>query len=375
MTRLRVAYVAHSVEPRRGGMEHVSARLLEILARDVDLEVVAGDGLETLAPGIRRTRVAIPDRPSIARLVTFDLIASLRLRSVRRRADLIHACGAVAHSPVDVLSMHLSHAAVIEAQGGARPPGRRGAAGAVAGVRRRLAAALESWAMRPGRTRCVVAVSRADGAALTARYRAMHVEVIDDGVDLERFAGAARPPRDPDVALRVVVVAGDFERKGVAVAVRAVARTRRCTLRVVGEGDLDAMRALAAGMGAAERVELLGHRLDVAPEYAAADVVLSCSAHESFGLSLVEGAASGCAVVCSPTGVGPELVGDDREPGGIVVAPDADEVAAVLERLDADPAACAAMGAAAARRAARFSFEEMAARTLALYEQLAGGAP
>ena len=60
VSRLRVAYVAHSVDPARGGMELVSARLLERLAASVDLEVVAGDGLDTLPRGVRRTRVPIP---------------------------------------------------------------------------------------------------------------------------------------------------------------------------------------------------------------------------------------------------------------------------------------------------------------------------
>ena len=133
MSRLRVAYVAHSVDPDRGGMELVSARLLEHLANtvDVEVEVVAGDGLGTLPRGVRRTRIPIPSRPNVARLVVFDLLATVRLAAVRRRNDLVHSCGAVAHSRVDLMTLHLSHVAVIEAQGGSRPPGRDGLRGLV----------------------------------------------------------------------------------------------------------------------------------------------------------------------------------------------------------------------------------------------------
>jgi glycosyltransferase involved in cell wall biosynthesis len=376
VSRLRVAYVAHSVDPERGGMELVSARLLERLSATVDLEVVAGDGLQALPPGVRRTRIPIPRRPNVARLALFDLLATLRMPAVRRRNDLVHSCGAVAHARVDLMTMHLSHAAVIDAQGSARPPGRRGARGAVGGWRRRRAAALERWAMRRGRTRELAAVSRAEARDLAARYPEVPVTLVENGVDAPRIAPVARGAPTDDAALRVLVVAGDFERKGVPLAIRAVARTARCRLRVVGDGDRRAMRGLAADCGALERIEFVGRRRDVEVEYARADVILSCSLYESFGLAVVEGAASGCAVVCTDTGVGPELVVDDGEgPGGYVVELDDVRIAGVLDALDVDRATCRAMGAAAARRAARFSWDEMTARTLARYDALGPGDP
>lgn len=369
MTPLRVAYVAHSVDPRRGGMELVSARLIERLASKVDLEVVAGGPLDSVPPGVRRTKVPIPDGPSLARLVAFDALGSMVLRGVRRRVDLIHTAGVVAHAKVDLVTVHLSHASVIEAQGGARPPGRGGLPGAGAALRRRLAARLERWALQPGRVRELAALSVADAAALEARFAGLPVVVVPNGADLEPYAG--RPPREAGGApLRVTVVAGDFERKGVAIAIEAIAMTSRCTLSVAGAGDLAAMRALAAARGAAGRVTLLGHVADVAPLYVASDVVLSCSAHESFGLALVEGAAAGCAVVSTDTGVGPELVGPDGT-GGVLVPREPQAIAAVLDRLDADRGGCIAMGAVAAQRAQHYTWDRMASLTLEAYAALA----
>ncbi|HUD70033.1 MAG TPA: glycosyltransferase [Acidimicrobiales bacterium] len=352
-------------------MELVNARLLERLAAHVDLEVVAGDGLETLPPGVRRTHVPIPRRPSVARLVLFDLLGTLRLLAVRRRCDLVHTCGAVVHARPDVVTMHLSHAAVIEAQGGARPPGRTGMGGAIGALRRRVAAAMERWALRPGRARRLVAISRADAADLAARYPDVELVLIENGIDVEAPRDPAARSTSPALALEVVVVAGDFERKGIALAIRAVSRTARCRLRVVGDGDLAAMRELARSLGAADRVELLGHRSDVWAELWAADVVLSCSAHESFGLAVAEGAAAGCAVVCTNTGVGPELCADvGGGPGGVVVDADERAISGALERLDADRATCRAMGAIASSHASRYSWDAMAASTLAVYDEL-----
>jgi glycosyltransferase involved in cell wall biosynthesis len=349
-------------------MELVSARLLERLARDVDLEVVAGDGLATLPDGVRRTRIPIPRGPSIARLLVFDLLASVRLRSVRRRVDLVHSCGAVAHDRVDLVTMHLSHAAVVDAQGGARPPGSTGLRAFVGAVRRRSAARLERWLLRPDRVGTVLAVSNADGRDLAERYPDVDVVVVENGADLDRFAGIAPKSSDASTELEVVVIAGDFARKGVPLAIESVALTRRCRLRVVGAGDLQRMRALAAERGAADRVEMLGHLDDVAPVLARADVVLSCSLHESFGLALVEAAAARCAVVCTATGVGPELVADDGEgPGGVVAPIDATAIARILDELDEDRPRCALMGEAARRRAMRFTWDAMATSTLAAY--------
>jgi glycosyltransferase involved in cell wall biosynthesis len=371
VTRLRVAYVAHSVDPHRGGMELVSARLLERIANEVELEVVAGDGLATVPAGVRRTWIPIPDRPSIARLLVFDLIASFRLARVRRRVDLIHSCGAVAHGRSDVVTMHLSHAAVVDAQGGAKPLGLTGVRAVVGALRRRAAARLERRQLRPGHVGVVAAVSKADGKDLSARYPGVKVVVVENGADLERFAQVVARVPESSSALRIAVVAGDFERKGVPLAVEAVAGTRRCQLRVVGAGDLRAMDVLAAEHGAGDRIELLGHLDDVLPVLSWADVVLSCSLHESFGLALVEGAAARCAVVCTETGVGPELVGDDGNgPGGVVVARDAATIAQLLDELDEDRARCVAMGERARDRALRFTWDEMVRSTLAAYAEV-----
>jgi glycosyltransferase involved in cell wall biosynthesis len=134
------------------------------------------------------------------------------------------------------------------------------------------------------------------------------------------------------------------------------------------------MRLRAAHLGVSDRVEFLGHLTDVAREYAWADVVLSCSAHESFGLSLVEGAASGCAVVATDTGVARDLCVDEGDgPGGLLVGREPRSVAGALESLAVDPRRCHALGANARRRASRFTWDAMAAATERIYAQLAAG--
>jgi glycogen(starch) synthase len=113
-------------------------------------------------------------------------------------------------------------------------------------------------------------------------------------------------------------------------------------------------------------VEALGalDPADLSARLADSPVFASVALYEPFGLTALEAAQAGCALVLSdiPTfrelWQGAALFVDPREP---------DAVAEVLERLLADPARCARVGAAARERAGRYTVEAMAAATLAAY--------
>lgn len=65
-------------------------------------------------------------------------------------------------------------------------------------------------------------------------------------------------------------------------------------LRIVGGGSLgDGLKALAADLGIAARVQIPGARKDIASEYRAAQLFALPSRYESFGLTLVEAFAHG----------------------------------------------------------------------------------
>jgi len=59
-------------------------------------------------------------------------------------------------------------------------------------------------------------------------------------------------------------VGADWERKGLKLALRVVAGTGPWQLAVVGPGDEDRYRSLAAELDAGERVRFLGRRSDAA---------------------------------------------------------------------------------------------------------------
>lgn len=82
----------------------------------------------------------------------------------------------------------------------------------------------------------------------------------------------------------------------------------RARLVILGEGDDAPLRRQAEALGVAARVTLTVTD-DVWPYYAAADVYVSTSATESFGLANLEALAAGLPVLAAAAGAVPEVLG------------------------------------------------------------------
>jgi glycosyltransferase involved in cell wall biosynthesis len=177
-------------------------------------------------------------------------------------------------------------------------------------------------------------------------------EVIDCGVDLERFAVA---PRAPGEGPRYLCVGSLTERKNVRRLAAAFAQAGSGTLTFVGDGPL--------------RVELEGRphvtvtgrvRHDEIPALiAAADVVCQPSLIEPFGQSLLEAMACGRPVVGTRIGGPPEFVPPEA---GILVDPeDIDELESALRSSASFSVPNDAARAAAARHDVRLQAERVEA--------------
>jgi glycosyltransferase involved in cell wall biosynthesis len=196
-----------------------------------------------------------------------------------------------------------------------------------------------------------------------------HVAVLPNCIDL----GEIPPPgcRANQILFAGRVVAD----KGADVFVRACARAlpalpgwRASVLGADRFGahspDTPFLRALRPEAAAAG-VALAGwqpHAAVLAAMATAAIVVVPSRWPEPFGLTALEAMACGAAVLCSPRGGLPEVVGD----AAIMIDPDDPEaLAAAIVALARDPVRRAALAAAGRARARRFDVAEAAA-TLAM---------
>jgi glycosyltransferase involved in cell wall biosynthesis len=164
-------------------------------------------------------------------------------------------------------------------------------------------------------------------------------EVVDSGVDLERFSAIA-PVTQLDTPA-FVHVGSLTERKNVVRLADAFGRLGRGSLTFVGDGPL---RSQLEGRPGVRVVGRVPH--DEVPGWlAAADVVCGPALIEPFGQALLEGMACERSVVATRVGGPPEFVTDDA---GVLVDPlDTGELARALETAAALPSPNAAARAAA----------------------------
>jgi glycosyltransferase involved in cell wall biosynthesis len=149
---------------------------------------------------------------------------------------------------------------------------------------------------------------------------------------------------------------------------------RDLQLAVVGGGGWRSRDEAAEldALGIGERVRFTGYipQEDLPAVYGAAAVFVFPSLHEGFGLAALEAMACGTPVVASDRASLPEVVGE----AGLLVDPeDPAAVAAAIASLLDDRALASRLRVAGIERAAAFSWEACARRTLEVYRRVIGG--
>ena len=179
----------------------------------------------------------------------------------------------------------------------------------------------------------VIAVSDFLRQELVARLPELEgrIEVVDCGVDLERFRGRDAAEARAHVGWEgeppfFVLVGALDERKNPVRLAEAFAEHGRGSLAVVGDGPL---RAELEGRPGVRLVGRVPHA-EVASWIAAADVVCQPSLVEPFGQAILEALASERSVVATRVGGPPEFVPPEA---GVLVDPTS--VEAIAEGLQA----------------------------------------
>lgn len=210
---------------------------------------------------------------------------------------------------------------------------------------------------------------------------ARKTEVVFHGPDddLPRGPGRAeaRAMLGLDESAPYIITLGTvLRRRNVSTLVRAFARLRAklpgARLGIIGENrshPFEDLGSLAVNLGCERAVQLTGFVTDddVARHYAAADVAVSLSEYEGFGLPTLEAMSRGVPAIIANRGSLNELFA----PGTLVVEPDEAEVAGALERVLGDGRFAEDLRQRGLERAKAFSWKRAAEETLGILERAA----
>lgn len=230
--------------------------------------------------------------------------------------------------------------------------------------------------------------------------RPRRVRVVPCGVDTDRFtdavpAGAAADPRVvgprlPACPVRLLSVGRLVPRKGIDLAVRALALLPDAELVVAGgpdvtdlDGDAEAvrLRKLAAKLGVTDRLRMVGRVTpDLLPGLVrSSDVVVATPWYEPFGMVVLEAMASGRPVIAARLGGMLDTVVDGVTGRLLPLGPGpvedpegaAEQIAEAVRWIVDEPGVAERLGAAGRARALeRYDWRRVAAETEEAYAGL-----
>ena len=183
------------------------------------------------------------------------------------------------------------------------------------------------------------------------------------------------PPADGESA--TIVAAGRLARlKRYPMLVDAFARISddfpHWTLRIYGDGpERERLARHIQRRGLDERVLLMGPADPMEAEWPRGSLAAVSSAHEPFGMTIVEAMRAGLPVVSTDCRYGPGQIIRDGVDGRLVPRDDIGALASGLAELMGDPELRSRMGHAAIRGARRFEPAHIATRYEALFDDLA----
>ena len=372
--RPTIALAAHRVD-QAGGMERVCAELILRASDRFRFVVIAG----YVEPDVRRLvewrRIAIPRKPVPALFLTYYALAARALR--RERADLRHAVGALVPNRVDLATVHFCHAGYVHRTGRKTPNDGSAARRANTWAHRTISIAAERWTYGGPRATVLAAVSEGVASELRTAYPGSDIRVTPNGVDGERFKPHADVRREtrkligiPSSSYVALFVGGDWARKGLDIAIRAIASVPRehdPRLIVVGEGDRRDQLAVALSAGVADRIHFIGVSTRPEDYYAAADVFVFPTIYEAAPLVVLEAAASGLPIIATPVNGVEEFV---ERGAGTPVERSAASVGAALAELAGYPSKRAALARRARELAVALSWEASVRSTVDIYDEL-----
>lgn len=379
---MRIALVILHADAARGGAERYTLDLSGSLRDHGHAVTMLATTFGDLPAGIERVQL---ECRGLSRLRQYDsFLDALDAHLAASSYDIVHAM-----LPVRVCDVYHPHAgiaseAVCTGHEKHRNPVARIVAKAANQLNRKRQrfAAVERELLCGARPPIVLCLSDYIKRAVRRHYAIAEDRLVNllNGVDLQRFDPQANPDRRQATRDRwglkadcvmALMIAQDFERKGLRQAIEALAQVRdsRLVLTVVGRDAVPPYRRLAEKLGVADRVIFAGTTSDPAAFYHAADFFILPTRHDPCSLVVLESLAMGLPVISTLQNGACEAMTDGQQ-GFILKAPD--DVTALAKAMQTllDSGVRDRMRQACLSLRPRISQQDHLRKLLEVYEQL-----
>ena len=379
---MRILFCNYEYPPLGGGGGVVMAALARELAHRHTVTVLTSRAMglpgESLEGNVRilRTRVffrrqlAVANVASMAAFLPMGAVRGMRLRHAHT-FDVINTHFVVPSGPVgDLLGRFHGIPNVLSVHGGDLfDPSKRLSPHRIAPLRRPISALLRRADLLVGQSRNTLQnVERIYGVHRESQLIPLGIERPPPGRKTARAEFAI-----PEDAFVMVTVGRLVARKATTQLILAMSAAQRSDthLLIVGDGpDSEAVRRLAADTGLSERVHLLGQVSDERKYQAlgVADLFVSATQHEGFGLVFLEAMACGLPIVCYDHGGQTDFL-TDGETGHLVALNDLDRFTRAIVELHDQPQRRAAIAEHNKQLVEKYFIENCARQYESVFEQ------
>ena len=227
----------------------------------------------------------------------------------------------------------------------------------------------------------LAAVSQRTAGLLAVYLHRQDVRVIPNAVDTAQFSSAIRLSRRSEARKRrnfrdgdfvLLLIGNDWDNKGLSTILEALPKLADIPLKllVVGNDDVSSWRPMASRLGVSDRCIWETACADILDAYAAADVYVSPSREDSFGMPVAEAMACGLPVITSAFAGVSSLLHDGTD-GFVLQDPrDAETLAKLLRMLFDQKELRGRVGDAAAKTVLEWTWDRNAATVWDLLKEV-----